>query len=93
MQQVINLNVMCFCFDFIRSHAWYGCCFIICLCFQVVQIKQVNCQMSTKNVNNCKYKTFQMTIADILANGPFEEVPVVITEDDEQLCRYFVGNT
>ena len=39
--------------------------------------------MSTKNVNNCKYKTFQMTIADILANAPFEEAPVIITEDDE----------
>ena len=39
--------------------------------------------MSTKNVNNCKYKTFQMTIADILANAPFKEAPVVITEDDE----------
>ena len=39
--------------------------------------------MSTKNVNNYEYETFQITIADILANAPFEEVSVVITKIDE----------
>ena len=29
-------------------------CGIVCLRFQDVQIKQVDCKMSTKNVNNCK---------------------------------------
>ena len=45
---------LCFCFDFVRSHVQCGCCSIVCLRFQVVQIKQVNCEMSTKNVNNYK---------------------------------------
>ena len=30
------------------------CCSIDCLSFQVVQIKQVDCKMSTKDVNNYK---------------------------------------
>ena len=41
-------------FDFVRSHALSSCCSIICLPFQVVQIKQVYCKMSTKNLNNHK---------------------------------------
>ena len=45
-----------FCFDFVCSHARWRCCFIVC--FQVGQIKQPDCKMSTKNVNNCKWKTF-----------------------------------
>ena len=32
---------------------------MVCLRFQVVQIKQVDCKMSTKIVNNYKYKTFR----------------------------------
>ena len=47
----------CFCFDFVRSHVQCGCCYIICLRFQVVQIKQVDYKMSTINVTNYK-KTF-----------------------------------
>ena len=39
-----------FCFDFVRSHAQCGCFSIVCLHFQVVQIKQADCKMSTKNV-------------------------------------------
>ena len=39
-----NLTWFCFCFDFIRSHALCGFCSIACLCFQVVQIKQVDCK-------------------------------------------------
>ena len=42
----------CFCFDFVRSYARCGCCSIVCLRFQFVQIKQVDCKMSTKNVND-----------------------------------------
>ena len=38
----------CFCFDFIRSYARCGCCSVVCLCFQVVQIKQVDCKMNYK---------------------------------------------
>ena len=43
-----------FCFDFVRSHARCGCYSIIYLRFQVVQIEQVDCKISTKNVNNYK---------------------------------------
>ena len=32
-------------------------CSIVCLRFQVMQIKQVDCRMCTKNVNNYKLKT------------------------------------
>ena len=35
-------------------HARCGCCSIVCLRFQVVQIKQADWKMSTKDVNNCK---------------------------------------
>ena len=44
----------CFCFDFVRSRARCRCCSIVCLCFQGVQIKQVDCKMITKNVNDYK---------------------------------------
>ena len=51
-----DVTWFCFCFDFVRSHARCRCCFIVC--FQVGQIKQPDCKMSTKNVNNYKWKTF-----------------------------------
>ena len=54
-----DVTWFCFCFDFVRSHARYGCCSIVCLSFQVVQIKQADCKMNTKNVNNYKQKTFR----------------------------------
>ena len=44
----------CFCFDFVYSYARDGCWSIVYLLFQVAQIKQVNCKMSAKNVNNYK---------------------------------------
>ena len=47
-------DVTFFCFDFVHSHARCDCCFIVCLRFQDVQIKQVDCKISTKNVNNYK---------------------------------------
>ena len=42
-----DLTWFCFCFDFFRSHTLYGCCTLICLRFQVVQIKQVDFKLST----------------------------------------------
>ena len=45
-------------FDFVCSQARYGCCSILCLRFQVVQIKKVDCKMGTKNVNNYKSNKF-----------------------------------
>ena len=43
-----------FCFDFIRLHSMCGCFSIVCLRFQVVQVRQVDCKMSTENVSNYK---------------------------------------
>ena len=42
---------VCFCFDFVHLHARCDCCSIVCLHFQVVQIKQVDCRIRTKNVS------------------------------------------
>ena len=53
-EHVVSLNVMWLSFDFVRSRARCGCCFINCLRFQVVERKQADCKMSTKNVNNYK---------------------------------------
>ena len=49
-----DVTWFCFCFDFLRSHVQRGCYFVVCLRFQVVEIKQADCKMSTKNVNNYK---------------------------------------
>ena len=40
--------VFLFLFDFVHSYARYACCSIVYLRFQVMQIKQVDCKMSTK---------------------------------------------
>ena len=37
-----------FLFDFVHSHGRCGCCSRVCLRFQVMQIKQVDCKISTK---------------------------------------------
>ena len=50
----MSRDLVLFCFDFVCSHARCGCCSIVCLRFQFVQAKQVDCKMSTKNVNNSK---------------------------------------
>ena len=49
-------DVICFVFFFYfgRLHERCDCCYIVYLRFQLAQIKQVNCKMSTKNVNNYK---------------------------------------
>ena len=49
-----NVTSFCFCFDFVCSHVWWGCCSIIYLRCQDLQIKHVDSKMSTKNVNNYK---------------------------------------
>ena len=43
-----DMTSFCFCFDFVCSDTWCGCCSVVCLRFQDVQIKQVDCKMSTK---------------------------------------------
>ena len=53
-----DVTEFCFCFDFVRLHARCGCCSIVSLHFQVVQVKQVYLKMSTKNVNNYAEMTF-----------------------------------
>ena len=55
----LNVTWFCFCFYFTCSHVRCGSCSIVCLRFQVVQIKQVNCKMSDKSVNNYESKTFR----------------------------------
>ena len=59
IEHVVNLNVtwLCFCFDFVHSHVQCCCCSKVCLRFEDVQIKQVDCKMSTKNMNNYNYTT------------------------------------
>ena len=57
IRTIVNFNVrgqFCFCFDFVRLHARCGCCSIVCLHFQFARMKQVDCKMSTKNMNNYK---------------------------------------
>ena len=49
-----DVTWFCSCFDFVRSHARCGCCSIVCLRFQVVQVKQIDWKMNTKNMNNYK---------------------------------------
>ena len=61
-KRLVNLKLswlgLFFFFDFVCSQARYGCCSILCLRFQVVQIKKVDCKMGTKNVNNYKSNKF-----------------------------------
>ena len=47
-----DMTWFCFCFDFVHSQIQCVCCSMVCLLFQVLQIKQVNCKMSTKNKKN-----------------------------------------
>ena len=42
-----DMTWFCFSFDFVCSHVWCGCCSIVCLRFQVVQIKQADCKTSS----------------------------------------------
>ena len=43
-----DVTWFCFCFHFVRSYARSGCCSVVCLRFQVVQIKQVDCKWVLK---------------------------------------------
>ena len=58
IERGVNVNVtwldLFSCFVFVRLHARCSCCFIVCLRFHVVQIKQVDCKMSTNDVNDYK---------------------------------------
>ena len=69
IERVVNLNVTWLGFVFVLISFVHmpqcGCCSIVCLRFQVVQIKQVDCKISTKNVNNCKWKTFHDTFGQL----------------------------
>ena len=47
-----DVTWFCFCFDFVRYVHMHVA--LVVQRFQVVQIKQVDCKMSTKNVNNYK---------------------------------------
>ena len=49
-----DVTWFCLCSDFVRSHVRCSCSSIVCLHFHVVQMKQVGCKMSTKNLNNYK---------------------------------------
>ena len=51
--------VLFFWFDFVYSHLRCGCCSIVCLRFQFMQIKQFDCKMSTKKI------FFKKTFRDI----------------------------
>ena len=62
------VNWFCFYSGFVRLHVWCCCCSIVYFYFQVVQIKQLDCKMSTKMcivinkrqfvifLNNCTHK-------------------------------------
>ena len=41
----------CLCFDFVCSHARCACCSIVCLRFQVMEVKQTGWKINTKNMN------------------------------------------
>ena len=67
IEHVVNLNMtwlyfFYFWFDFVCSNARCRCCPIVCLCFQVMQIKQIDCKMSTKK--NSK-KSFRDTFGQL----------------------------
>ena len=49
-----DVNRFCFCFNFVRSHTCCGCCSIVCLRFQVVQIKQIDCKLNTLLCQNLR---------------------------------------
>ena len=41
-----------FCFGFVRLYLRCGCCSIVCLRFEFVQIKQIDSKVSTKIMND-----------------------------------------
>ena len=66
--QDLNItHVYCLTFLFVHIYAPRGCCSIVCLHFQFMQVKQVDCKMTTKNLNNYKQKTF-LDISDNCAH-------------------------
>ena len=61
MRGQFECDVTCFCFyfDLLRSYALCSCCSIVCLRFQVGQIKQIDLKMSINEVNSYKKKIFR----------------------------------
>ena len=55
----VTVYFFLFLFDFVHSHARCSCCSVTCLRFQVIQIKQGDCKMSTKKT------FFKKTFRDI----------------------------
>ena len=53
-----NVTWFYFCFNLVCSYARCSCCSMVYLRFQLLQIKQIDCKMITKNVNNCEQKNF-----------------------------------
>ena len=47
-----DVNLFCFCLDFVRSHVHCDFCSIVCLRFQIALMKQIDLKMSTKNIGN-----------------------------------------
>ena len=74
MRGHFEYDVALFQFDFVHSHARCGCCSIVFLRFQVIQIKQVDCKMSTKKhfaifLDNCTFKNVKPRKVDSQASG------------------------
>ena len=56
-----DVTWFCFCLDFVRSHAQFGCCSIVCLRFYVAQqIKEVDCKMRTNWLSLAKGGWFEI---------------------------------
>ena len=53
-----NVTWFYFCFNLVCSYVRCGCCSMVYLRFQLLQIRQVDCKMITKNVSNYEQKNF-----------------------------------
>ena len=60
-----DVTWFCSCFDFVRSHARCGCCSIVRLDFQVLQIKQVDCKIVRLQLNEKKSKESQTGLMEL----------------------------
>ena len=76
--------MLLFLFDFVHSHARCGCCSIVCLRFEVMKIKQVDCKMSTKKPFLKKKKTFR----DIFGQLTHKIVRLQLNFDPSPSFRY-----
>ena len=60
-----DVTWFCSCFDFVGSHARCGCCSIVRLDFQVLQIKQVDCKIVRLQLNEKKSKESQTGLMEL----------------------------